>query len=119
MYSFAQSQLIGQRIKARRNALGWTQRELAKRAGYEQAVISGLELAYRIPAVHHVEDVAQALKVSVSALTDELAPSLPTEVVIAPRSEADSGQLLDYFDMMTPIRASQLLTMARVLAGVQ
>lgn len=119
MYTFAQSQLIGKRIRARRTELGWTQRELAQRAGYDQTTVSNLELAYNIAEPFRVKDVAAALGVDVRALTDEIAPSSPTEVAIAPRSEADSEQLLDYFDMMTPVRATQLLTMARVMAGVQ
>ncbi|MCW5699439.1 MAG: helix-turn-helix transcriptional regulator [Rhodospirillales bacterium] len=54
---------LGQRIHGRRNELGWSQAELAKRAGVSQGTIAQLETA-AITRTKHLVEIAHALGVS-------------------------------------------------------
>jgi CheY-like chemotaxis protein len=60
--------LLGNAIKSTRSALGISQEELAARAGLHRTYISDLERGVRNPSIAIVEKLAQALKLSISAL---------------------------------------------------
>ena len=60
--------LLGMRIKTERSALGISQEELAARAGLHRTYVSDVERGARNPSIASVEKLAQALKLSVSAL---------------------------------------------------
>ena len=60
--------LLGNAIKSTRSALGISQEELAARAGLHRTYISDVERGVRNPSIAIVEKLAQALKLSISAL---------------------------------------------------
>jgi CheY-like chemotaxis protein len=62
--------LLGNAIKTTRSALGMSQEELAARAGLHRTYISDVERGVRNPSIAIVEKLAQALKLSISALFD-------------------------------------------------
>ena len=51
---------------------GWSQEELADRAGLHRTYISGVERGVRNPTLTVLEKIAVALGVSIGALTDPL-----------------------------------------------
>jgi XRE family transcriptional regulator of biofilm formation len=60
---------IGERIKARRRELGWTQEELARRLGVRQNVISRLEAGVvNNPSVSMIRRLARVLGVTADHL---------------------------------------------------
>jgi CheY-like chemotaxis protein len=60
--------LLGATIKTERSALGISQEELAERAGLHRTYVSDVERGARNPSIASIEKLAQALKLSVSAL---------------------------------------------------
>lgn len=52
---------IGQTIRQRREALGWTQAELAERANVSQPMIAQIERGSKSPTVQLAQEVAAAL----------------------------------------------------------
>ena len=52
---------IGQTIRQRREALGWTQAELAERANVSQPMIAQIERGSKSPTVQLAQEVATAL----------------------------------------------------------
>lgn len=59
---------FGKRVKALRKAKGWSQEELADRAGMHRTYISAVERAVRNPTLTVIDRVAKALKVPISEL---------------------------------------------------
>lgn len=53
---------LGRRISARRNALGWTQQELAERLGASRAAVSHLEAGLTVPSERTVALLAGMFK---------------------------------------------------------
>lgn len=53
-----------------RKAKGWSQEELADRAGVDRTYVSGIERAVRNPTITNVKRLADALGVSVGTLAD-------------------------------------------------
>ncbi len=60
--------LLGATIKTERSGLGFSQEELAERAGLHRTYVSDVERGVRNPSIESIEKLAQALRVSVSAL---------------------------------------------------
>jgi CheY-like chemotaxis protein len=60
--------LLGMAIKTERCVLGFSQEELAERAGLHRTYVSDVERGARNPSIASIEKLAQALKLSVSAL---------------------------------------------------
>jgi two-component system, response regulator len=60
--------LLGTAIKSERSQLGISQEELANRAGLHRTYVSDVERGARNPSIASIEKLAQALKLSVSAL---------------------------------------------------
>lgn len=76
-------ELLGQRIRRLRRERGWSQRELARRAGVSNSLISRIELGQGEElSLAHLERIARVLGVSLSYLvsTDEFAPADDPEV---------------------------------------
>ena len=59
---------FGKRVKALREAKGWSQEELADRAGMHRTYISAVERAVRNPTLTVIARIAKALKVSITEL---------------------------------------------------
>ena len=62
--------LLGVAIKTERSVLGISQEELAARAGLHRTYVSDVERGARNPSIASIAKLAQALKLSVSALFD-------------------------------------------------
>jgi len=59
---------ISERIRHFREQAGWTQQELAEKAGLRQSHISRLEKGHHSPSVLTLEKIADALGISISEL---------------------------------------------------
>jgi y4mF family transcriptional regulator len=60
--------VVGQRIKERRVELGWTQEQLAQKAGISKSFLSELENGKRSVSADNLLDLARALGVSLDHL---------------------------------------------------
>ena len=59
---------VGDRIKARRLALGWTQEQFAEKAGISKGFLSDLETGTRNVSAEYLLKIAQALNVTLDFL---------------------------------------------------
>jgi transcriptional regulator with XRE-family HTH domain len=70
--------VIGKRIRAARERLGWSQTELAQRAGSVASYQSRLEAGqFERPSVERLSAIARALGVTLAELTDAAPPLSP------------------------------------------
>lgn len=60
--------LLGCAIRARRQELGWSQEELAARAGLHRTYLADVERGSRNVALLNIEKIARALEISVARL---------------------------------------------------
>ena len=75
---------VGERIKARRAELGWTQDQLAQKAGISKSFLSDLENGKRSVGAENLLDIARALGVSIDFLmTGEASEKPVTEVPVS------------------------------------
>lgn len=107
---------VGARIRARREELGWTQEELARKASISKSFLSDVENGKRSVGADKLLDISRALSRSLDFLMTgkdaESGESLPTEVQI-PKSlakfAADEGlsfrQALALLEMQNQIIA--------------
>ena len=63
---------LGKRIRHLRQAKGWSQDALAGKAGMHRTYLWGIEQGRRNPSLRHLERLAAALGISLSALFDGL-----------------------------------------------
>lgn len=61
---------VGRNIKKEREARGWSQEELADRAGLHRTYVSGVERGVRNPTVTVLERMALALSLKIGQITD-------------------------------------------------
>jgi transcriptional regulator with XRE-family HTH domain len=74
---------VGERIKARRLELEWTQDQLAQKAGISKSFLSDLENGKRSVGAENLLDIARALGVSIDFLmTGEVSEKPVTQVPI-------------------------------------
>lgn len=66
------SKALGKRIRHLREARGWSQEFLADEAGMHRTYMWGIEQGVRNPSVRHLARIADALKMSLSALFEGL-----------------------------------------------
>lgn len=87
------SEALGDLIRERREAKGWTRRDLAEQTGLSYPYISQLETAYRLPSSRAMQVLARALDIEAGDLFDALpedaalsvpAPSRTTGSAIKP-----------------------------------
>ena len=64
---------LGLNVQRPRRAKGWSQEELADRAGLHRTYISGIERGIRNPTITIVEKLAATLGAAIGALADESA----------------------------------------------
>jgi ribosome-binding protein aMBF1 (putative translation factor) len=62
---------LGIAIKTRRTSLGFSQEELAHRAGLHRTYVSDLERGARNPSIESIEKLANALQISLSKLFEQ------------------------------------------------
>ena len=96
---------LGKRIRARRTELGWTQDELAQKAGISKGFLSDLENGKRGTGADTLLDIARVLGVSLDRLmtgTDDEDAEIREEVEI-PRALADfaAGAALSFRQTLT------------------
>ena len=74
---------VGERIKARREELGWTQDDMATKAGISKSFLSDIENGKRNIGADKLLDIARALSLSLDFLmTGKASKEQPTEVSI-------------------------------------
>ncbi|MBL1256043.1 helix-turn-helix domain-containing protein [Methylocystis sp. Sn-Cys] len=61
---------LGESVRKRREALGFSQEELADRCGFDRTYISMIERGKRNPAFLNLLKLAEGLETSVSKLTE-------------------------------------------------
>lgn len=67
----ALKEVFGQRVKSRRQALGWTQAQLAEKLGIHQPDLCDLEKGRHAPTLETVEKFATTLDVPATYLLEE------------------------------------------------
>jgi putative transcriptional regulator len=107
------SGLLGRNVRARRNAAGMTQAEVAHRLGGADATISRLERGKFAPSQSMVEGIAKALGCTVADLYEaaEKAPKRPT---VRP----SQAKLITLTDKMTDAEVDDVVRAIRVLIRV-
>ncbi len=74
---------VGDRIRRRRTELGWTQDQLAQKAGISKSFLSDLENSKRSVSADNLLDIARALNLTLDYLmTGEETEAKPAEVQI-------------------------------------
>lgn len=69
---------LGQRIRAKRKEIGWTQEELAHHAGLDRSYIGGVERGERNLTFSVLCQICSVMGCDVAAITQGL-PSLPSK----------------------------------------
>jgi transcriptional regulator with XRE-family HTH domain len=69
--------LLGARLRERREAVGWSQAELAEAVGVTPNYVGVIERGEKLPTLETVEAVSRALGVSVGTLLADDAPDDP------------------------------------------
>ena len=63
--------VLGRRVRALRDARGWSQERLAEEADLDRSYIAGIEVGSRNPSVKALERLASALSVRLSELFED------------------------------------------------
>ncbi len=118
---------VGERIRRRRNELGWTQDALAQKAGVSKSFLSDLENGKRNVGANTLYDIARALSLSLDHLMTgkEGEAEPPSEVQIpaslatfAARAGISFRQALTLLDMQQQIIAHRNSTKKENLDNV-
>lgn len=62
------AQIVGERVRAAREAKGWTLKELAERAHVSVSFLSDIENGRSVPAIGSLRSIAEALEVTTDYL---------------------------------------------------
>jgi Zn-dependent peptidase ImmA (M78 family)/DNA-binding XRE family transcriptional regulator len=99
---------VGQRIRAIREALGWTQGELAARLRRTQTAVSYWESGHRSLSLDDLVDVARVLGVANSELLPDGPPRQPVPALLrAVADDVDASHLADELEQFA-LRAQDL-----------
>lgn len=114
------TQTVGERIKRRRNTLGWTQDVLAEKAGISKGFLSDLENGKRSVGADTLLDIGRALSLSLDYLMTGTAPEVEagaTQVQIPSSLAAFAGEAglpfrhaIALYDMQLQIKAHRSAT---------
>ena len=107
------SALLGRNVRARRNAAGLTQAELAHRLGGADATVSRLERGKFSPSQAMVEGLAKALSCKVSDLY-----SVTTEPTVKPAVRPSQAKLLTLTGKMSDAEIDDVVRAIKVLIKV-
>lgn len=77
--------VFGRRVRALRQAQGWSQEDLAERAGLHWTYVGGIERGERNPALDNINRLARALGVTLAALFTPMTASVRTAYKRQPR----------------------------------
>lgn len=86
---------VGDRIRTRRTELGWTQDQLARKAGISKSFLSDVENGRRSVSAENLFEIAQALNVSLDHLMkgkssgEERRPAVEIPVALAAFAERE------------------------------
>jgi transcriptional regulator with XRE-family HTH domain len=75
--SFTPAKVVGERVRALRIEVGWSQKELVSRLRTKLRVVKRLEAGKSAPDIFFLAKVAFMLGVDVATLTHRLLPRLP------------------------------------------
>lgn len=100
---------VGERIKARRLELGWTQEELCRKAGISTGFLSDLENKKRSVSAVTLLDIARVLGLSLDYLMKGDGTNAQTDEVQIPRSLAEFAKA----ENISFVQALLLLDMQR------
>jgi transcriptional regulator with XRE-family HTH domain len=100
---------VGERIKARRLDLGWTQEELCRKAGISTGFLSDLENQKRSVSAETLLDIARVLSLSLDYLMKGGTTQVQSEGVQIPAALADLAKA----ENISFIQALTLLDMQR------
>lgn len=106
---------VGDRIRARLNAIGMSQSELARRVGVRQSTIAGL-IAGKARSSSHLHKIARELHTTPAYLTGET-DDLEANAPDAPMLDSQSRELIDCFAEMGAADRGALLQIARTMRG--
>ena len=95
---------LGERIRARRIELGWTQDNLASKAGISKGFLSDLENGKRSVSAQNLQIIAQILNLSLDFL-------MKGEDVSAPQAEIQIPAALSEFASLEGLTYRQTLTL--------
>ncbi|MCA9489362.1 MAG: helix-turn-helix transcriptional regulator [Myxococcales bacterium] len=95
---------IGDRVRSRRAAVGWTQEQLAEASGVRPATISRIERGHLAPSLAVLYELAQALGTAVGDLVGG-----------APVEDPDQRKLLDVWLSVDPAGRRALLELLEAL----
>jgi len=98
---------IGARIKELRTAAGYSQNELAKRAGIAQSSLSYLESGAKSPSIETLLQICEALGVSLSEFMSADTVDIPP----------DLRQLLREAESLTPEQRKKLVEFIKAMKG--
>jgi len=110
---------VGERIRKRRNELGWTQDALAQKAGVSKSFLSDLENGKRNVGADTLYDIARALSLSLDYLMSgregESEPASEVQIpaslaTFAARAGISTRQALTLLDMQQQIIAHRSST---------
>src|ERR1041384_488284 len=86
---------VGDRIKARRLELGWTQEELCKKAGISAGFLSDLENKKRSVSAETLLDIARVLSLSLDYLMKGDSPLVLSKEIQIPSSLAEFAKAVN------------------------
>jgi transcriptional regulator with XRE-family HTH domain len=100
---------LGQRLRARRVALGLTLADVAERSGLSLQYISNLERGRGNPTLEAVQALTRALETSVTALVGDEAVSEPLVAVLAdaPKSLQAFARSRDFTEAVNQLAQAQ------------
>ena len=90
---------LGSVVRERREELGWTQTELARRTGMRQPAVARFEAGGTVPTIPLLERLAEALRLE---LTVKMTPAAPNETAARSSSEPHGRRAKRRKDEMLP-----------------
>ena len=107
--------ILGERIRARRTELGWTQDQLATKVGISKGFLSDLENGKRKVSAENLMGIAQVLNLTLDFLMKGAdTPSLAAEIQIpSALSEFASQEGLSFKQTLTLLRMRQQIVAHR------
>lgn len=109
--------MIGETIRRRRKARGWSQQALADAAGISQNYVSDIERGKRTGTLDILQAIATALDLTLDELRQPLDSPAPTRQAESPEDRLKRwiAELSDIGEGLTPAEQTAVLDHARAL----